>query len=326
MSPMQCTSMTKKIYDNTVRLLVALKLSHGRLYMIRSILLLLPLVQSGNLCRRIQPPSEFNNLCLAYLQKSTTNNDKFACEEHGANGKIRNMLASRRRQRSLILQVLLCWSFQRINVFRECIRQTCTGSLSRTTSRKPMDDRKLNRFDIHNGGAPCAGSAHDGVEEEDPMTKCTRWRTCTIRVQFFGNLSPRFSLTALNGVAARTISNAMKLTLLIWQSPSRPALWLTMSLIHIHCLAKRGHHYGCNSHGRPLGAGTAGPCRRRQHPLQRPSLQYQPMPLPAQEDHASSPYLWSWTVQQLPAVLHLWSPRQYYEVSFSWPSLHSTSV
>lgn len=31
MSPMQCTSMTKKIYDNTVRLLVALKLSHGRL-------------------------------------------------------------------------------------------------------------------------------------------------------------------------------------------------------------------------------------------------------------------------------------------------------
>ncbi|EAZ23772.1 hypothetical protein OsJ_07480 [Oryza sativa Japonica Group] len=38
-----------------------------------------------------------------------------------------------------------------------------------------MDDRKLNRFDIHNGGAPCAGSAHDGVEEEDPMTKCTRW-------------------------------------------------------------------------------------------------------------------------------------------------------
>lgn len=51
---------------------------------------------------------------------------------------------------------------------------SCTGSLSRTTSRKPMDDRKLNRFDIHNGGAPCAGSAHDGVEEEDPMTKCTR--------------------------------------------------------------------------------------------------------------------------------------------------------
>uniref|UniRef100_A0A0E0NBL7 Uncharacterized protein n=1 Tax=Oryza rufipogon TaxID=4529 RepID=A0A0E0NBL7_ORYRU len=57
---------------------------------------------------------------------------------------------------------------------RECIRQTCTGSLSRTTSRKPVDDRKVNRFDIHNGDAPCAGSAHDGVEEEDPMTKCTR--------------------------------------------------------------------------------------------------------------------------------------------------------
>lgn len=86
MSPMQCTSMTKKIDDSTVRLLVALKLSHGRLYMIRSILLLLPLVQSGNLCRRIQPPSEFNNLCLAYLQKSTTNNDKFAHEEHCAYG------------------------------------------------------------------------------------------------------------------------------------------------------------------------------------------------------------------------------------------------
>lgn len=49
----------------------------------------------------------------------------------------------------------------------------CTGSLSRTTSRKPVDDRKVNRFDIHNGGSPCAGSAHDGVEE-DPMTKCTR--------------------------------------------------------------------------------------------------------------------------------------------------------
>jgi hypothetical protein len=35
-------------------------------------------------------------------------------------------------------------------------------------------------------------------------------KALTIRVQFFGNLSPRFSLTALNGVAARTISNAEK--------------------------------------------------------------------------------------------------------------------
>jgi hypothetical protein len=131
MSPMQCTSMTKKIDDSTVRLLVALKLSHGRLclYMIRSIPLLLPLVQW-------------------------------------------NLLASRRRRQSLILQLLLCWSFQR-KMF------ACTGSLSRTTSRKPVDDRKVNRFDIHNGDAPCAGSAHDGVEEEDPMTKCTRWQTST---------------------------------------------------------------------------------------------------------------------------------------------------